>query len=240
MFGLPLLATQNATSEFDIYTHIVESRGVVQAVLITLVVMSLVSWFVVIYKSLFFARLRRSSKKFVDAYWEAGNPGAVYELAKDGPPCPESRVFIAGFRELGNLKQAGSGAMMHGFENVERAVRRGVHSEVARFEKWLGILATTGSTAPFIGLLGTVWGIMRALPGREQLLDQEANLLTTMIPPFGEALIATAVGLFAAIPAVMAYNHFVQKTRRLGTDIDGFGADFLNTLRRAYFSSAQK
>ncbi len=231
-----LAATPGGGGEFDIFANVLESRGVVLAVLVVLVLMSLVCWFIIAYKWLWFLRLKSLSKGFVDAYWEAQNPNEIYELARESS-CPESRIFVAGFRELGQLKQRkkGTGALTQGFENIERAVNRARTQEGYRFEGLVGFLGTTGSTAPFIGLFGTVWGIMTAFAGLGQM-DEDANLLATVTPPIAEALVATAIGLLAAIPAVMAYNYFVRRIRRINTEVDSFSADYLNTLRRLYFA----
>ena len=143
-------------------------------------------------------------------------------------------MFVAGFRELGNLKKRNPKGVLGGFENIERAIKRARADEVTQLESTLQFLATTGSTAPFIGLFGTVWGIMRAFAGLGQMEDT-SNLLTTVTPHIAEALVATAIGLAAAFPAVMAYNYYVNRIRRTVVQIDGFGADYLNTLRRLYF-----
>ncbi|MFT5432275.1 MAG: biopolymer transport protein TolQ [Myxococcota bacterium] len=230
-------ATSQAAGEFDIFDNIVASRGVVLAVLLVLALMSLVCWFIIIYKAMWFARLRSASKAFASMYWQENNPGELFKrLGGDGGSCPEERLFAAGFKELGKLsKQQGGAPLKHGFENVERAIFRAQTQEISRLETLLSFLATTGSAAPFIGLFGTVWGIMRAFAGLGDM-DPDANLLTTVTPHIAEALVATAIGLLAAIPAVMAYNYFVNRVRRIAAEIDGFSADYLNLIRRSYFS----
>jgi biopolymer transport protein TolQ len=235
-----MTATQQTSGEFDLLANILETRGMVLGVLIALVIMSVICWFIIAYKAVWFLRMRSASKRFVNAYWDAGSPNEVYELARESA-CPEGRVFVAGFEELGNLRNRSKaaspgGPLRGGFENVERAVRRTERQEMSRFESLIGFLGTTGSTAPFIGLFGTVWGIMMAF-GQLGAMDESANLLTTVTPHIAEALVATAIGLLAAIPAVMAYNFFVRRTRIMITDLDTFSADYLNTVRRLYFEN---
>ena len=233
---LTLIATQSSANELDIFRNIFDSRGVVLSVLLVLIGMSVACWLIIAYKWLWFVRLRRASRLFADVYWKAQHPNDVYDSAKRGPPCPQSRIFVAAYRELSHLRSRGvTSASEGGFENVQRAVHRAQTSEVTGLERWLGFLGTTGSTAPFIGLFGTVWGIMRAFAGLGQL-DAEANLLTTVTPHIAEALVATAIGLLAAIPAVMAYNYFVNQVRRTVADMEDFGADYLNNLRRLFFT----
>ena len=237
MFGTLLIATTSgASGEFDIFTNILETRGVVLAVLIVLLVMSLLCWFIIAYKVLWFRRLRRASQSFTAQYWEADSPSEVYELARERADCPETRIFVAGFREVGNLRRADSGPISPDrFDNVERAVRRCQADETTHFERWVSVLATTGTTAPFIGLFGTVWGIMRAFAGIQDV-GADTNLLTMVTPHIAEALVATAIGLLAAIPAVMGYNYFVNKIRRCSVQMETFSADYLNVLRRLYFN----
>ncbi|MEC8025703.1 MAG: MotA/TolQ/ExbB proton channel family protein [Myxococcota bacterium] len=230
-----LSATHGGGGEFDIFSNIFDSQGVVLAVLITLILMSVVCWLVIFYKSVWFRTNRSASEKFLASYWNMENPNHLYEDTRANPMSAEARIFVGAIKELGRISARQDGVVRTGFENIERAVGRQVNAEVMQLERLLPILATTGSAAPFIGLFGTVWGIMRAFGGLAEMGD-EANLLTTVTPHIAEALVATAIGLLAAIPAVMAYNLFVQKVRRTATDIDGFGSDCLNTIRRLYFA----
>jgi biopolymer transport protein TolQ len=230
-----LSATSERSGEFDIFASIFESQGVVLAVLVALIAMSIVCWLIIVYKALWFRTTRTSAERFLQKYWDMENPNHLYEEARSNPNSAEARIFIAGIKELGRISARRNGPANSGFENIERTVRREVSQEVLRLERLLPVLATTGSAAPFIGLFGTVWGIMRAFSGLADM-SEEANLLTTVTPHIAEALVATAIGLLAAIPAVMAYNLFVQRVRRVATDIDGFGADCLNAIRRLYFA----
>ena len=235
MQAIFLSAAPSGTAEFDIFSNIFDSQGVVLAVLLLLILMSAICWLIIIYKALWFRTTRGQSIRFLDRYWRSENPNTLYDESQSRAESAEARIFVAAIEELGRVSARQSSPKTAGFENVERVVRRQVNTEVMRLERLLPGLATTGSAAPFIGLFGTVWGIMRAFTGLADMGD-EANLLTTVTPHIAEALVATAIGLLAAIPAVMAYNVFVQVVRRTATDIDGFGADCLNTIRRAYFA----
>ena len=215
---------------------------IVMLVLAVLIVLSLGSWFIIGYKWLYFRKLRAQSAQFLDAFWQSKRLDAVYQRAEELQAAPVSRVFKAGYMELDRVKRShekkdpanstleaslGSG----GIENVERALRRAIMSETTQVEKMVPFLATTGSAAPFIGLFGTVWGIMEAFAS----IDPSKALLTSVAPHIAEALIATAVGLLAAIPAVMAYNYFVQRIKVTAVEMDGFSSDFLNIVRRHFF-----
>src|SRR5262249_42760113 len=150
---------------------------------------------------------------------------------------PVAQVFRAGYQELLRLtrsRRGGEGESeteLGGAANVERAMRRATNQEVTRLEKALTFLATTASTAPFIGLFGTVWGIMNAFRG---LSEAQTSSIQAVAPGISEALVATAVGLAAAIPAVVGYNHFNHEVRVLHTDMENFSAEFLNIAERHF------
>jgi biopolymer transport protein TolQ len=221
--------------EFDIFENLFASRGVVLGVLIVLIALSVLSWGIIVFKAIVFSRSASASKRFIDKFIETTNPNDLYKSIADRVDSPEGRVFVAGFKELGKLStRAGAPPLPYGFENIERVVHRMQLQEVVALEKLLPFLATTGSAAPFIGLFGTVWGIMKAFLGIGGM-DESTNLLTTVTPHIAEALVATAIGLLAAIPAVMAYNFFVGRVRRLVAQLETFGQDYLNVIRRLYF-----
>lgn len=146
---------------------------------------------------------------------------------------PVSQVFRAGYVELAKLTGEGTGGKVDsdGLENIERALRRAATSELTHLEAQTPFLGTTAAAAPFVGLFGTVWGIMRAF--NEIYVAGNANL-ATVAKPISEALIATAVGLFAAIPAVVAYNHFVSRIKVLDAEMANFASDFLNIVKRHF------
>jgi biopolymer transport protein TolQ len=230
-----LAQTPAAASEFDIFDNLLASRGIVLGVLLVLATLSVVSWAIIVYKALWFSRSARASQRFLDRFAETTNPNELYRAISDRVDSPEGRVFVAGFKELGKLSnRSGAPPLTTGFENIERVVHRMELQEVVSMEKLLPFLATTGSAGPFIGLFGTVWGIMKAFMGLGAM-EEQSNLLTTVTPHIAEALVATAIGLLAAIPAVMAYNFFVSRVRRLVSQLEAFGQDYLNVVRRLYF-----
>jgi biopolymer transport protein TolQ len=222
------------------YFQIISSAGLVgQGVLLLLAGASAVSWAIIIKKALQLRRAERESQKFLAAFWQSKRLEAIYTAAEALPASPIGAVFRAGYVELSKVRQRkeGEAAAMSdelgGIENVERALKRAAATEVTALERRVSFLGTTASAAPFVGLFGTVWGIMRAFHDIYRMGN--ANL-ATVARPISEALIATAVGLFAAIPAVVAYNFFVSRIRVLDGEMQNFSSDFLNIVRRHFFS----
>ena len=199
-----------------------------------LVVFSIVSWAIIAMKAVQLRTARRESEDFLDAFWQAKRLDAIYKESEMLLKSPISQVFRAGYIELARLKKtSGEESILGGgIENVERALRRAQNSESTLLESKTAFLATVGSTAPFIGLFGTVWGIMKAFADIGRM--GSANL-STVAPGISEALIATAIGLLAAIPAVIAYNYFGSNIRVLESEMDSFGSDFLNIVKRHFF-----
>jgi biopolymer transport protein TolQ len=222
------------------YLQIVSSAGLVgQGVLLLLAGASAVSWAIIVNKALQLRRAERESTRFLAAFWQSKRLDAIYQAAEDLPASPLGAVFRAGYVELSKVTQrkegepSGMSDELGGIENVERALKRAAATEVTALERRVSFLGTTASAAPFVGLFGTVWGIMRAFHDIYRMGN--ANL-ATVARPISEALIATAVGLFAAIPAVVAYNFFVSRIRVLDGEMQNFSSDFLNIVRRHFFS----
>lgn len=218
-----------------------ETSGVVLWVLILLVVLSVVSWGIIGYKWWALRRARRESMKFLDAFWQSKRLDASYRSSEDYPHAPVSQTFRAGYIELSKLKNREGNTrengqeirvQLSGIENVERALRRATTSEMTQLESMVPFLATVGSTSPFIGLFGTVWGIMFAFVNIEA---EGAAGIDVVAQPIAEALIVTAAGLLAAIPAVVFYNLFVNRIKVIGSEMDNFSADFLNIVKRHFF-----
>ena len=213
------------------------SGPVVLAVLWILIAFSAGSWGVTFYKLGQIRRARKQSERFVEIFWESKNLTQIHTASLDYKQSPVAQVFRAGYQELLRLtraKRQGEGESdteLGGIENVERALRRATNQEVTKLEKALTFLATTASTAPFIGLFGTVWGIMTAFRG---LSTAQTSSIQAVAPGISEALIATAVGLAAAIPAVVAFNHFSREVRVLHADMENFGSEFLNIAERHF------
>jgi biopolymer transport protein TolQ len=215
------------------------SGAVVQGVLFLLLGFSVVSWAIIFTKQRQMRRAERESERFIDIFWDAKNLTAINTASLDLKESPVAQVFRAGYQELVRLtrakRQAAGGDEMStdlgGVENVARAMKRATTQEVTKLERSLTFLATTASSAPFVGLFGTVWGIMNAFRG---LSVTQSSSIQAVAPGISEALIATAIGLAAAIPAVIAYNHFAGKVRVLSAEMDNFASEFLNIAERHF------
>src|SRR5215468_4575080 len=218
---------------------VVGSGPVVRAVLIILVAFSVGCWGIALAKAIEMRRARRQSERFIDIFWEAKNLATIQTASVDLKDSPVAQVFRAGYQELQRLTKMKRGATdggdedtdWGGVENVQRAMQRARIQEVTRLERGLTFLATTSSTAPFIGLFGTVWGIMTAFMG---LSTTTSSSIQAVAPGIAEALIATAVGLAAAIPAVVMYNRFARQLRVLTAEVDTFAVEFLNIADRHF------
>lgn len=225
------------TEAFDInvFQQVLDSRGMVLLVLLVLIAMSIACWFIIAFKWLQFRKLRRQSEAFVETFWRSETLDGVWDASERTGEAPVARVFRAAYTELGRVKagntQGIAGGEDYGFQNIERTLRRSQQSEQTRLERMVPFLATTGSAAPFIGLFGTVWGIMNAFA----YIHPDQPILQTVTPHIAQALVATAIGLLAAIPAVMAYNYFNSKIRVFAVEMENFGIDFLNILKRHFF-----
>lgn len=214
------------------------SSWIVQLVLLLLVAFSVGSLAVILYKFRQLRAARRETERFLEIFWEAKNLAAINTSSGELKQSPVAHVFRAGYQELQRLtrgKKTVPGDVestdLGGIENVERAMRRATNQEITRLERALTFLATTASTAPFVGLFGTVWGVMNAFRG---LTTAQTSSIQAVAPGIAEALIATAVGLAAAIPAVVAFNHFAREIRVLTADMENFSAEFLNIADRHF------
>ncbi|MBL8681703.1 MAG: protein TolQ [Myxococcales bacterium] len=200
-------------------------------VMLTLVLFSVASWYIIGYKALYLRRASLESDKFLKIFYDTRQLNIAAEEAAKLPRSPISALFRAGYDELRKLRAAAeAGEDGGGIENVERSLRRAMASEVTTLESMTPFLATVGSTAPFIGLFGTVYGIMHSF--LQLAGSQDQSTIDRVGPGIAEALFATAIGLIAAIPAVMAYNFFLRKVRVLTSEMDSFSNDFLNIVRR--------
>jgi biopolymer transport protein TolQ len=215
---------------------------VVQAVLWILVAFSIGSWGIILYKLVQISRARRESERFSMIFWESKNLASIHNTSVEMRRSPVAQVFRAGYRELLQLTRAkrqavgaesGFSTDLGGVENVTRAMRRQMNVEVTKLEAGITFLATTGSTCPFIGLFGTVWGIMTAFLG---LSAAHTSNIQAVAPGIAEALITTAVGLVAAIPAQMFYNFLIARVRVLATEMENFISEFLNIAERHFLS----
>ncbi len=201
----------------------------VQCVLALLAAASVVSWAIILRKRRVINEARDTADAFEDKFWSGGDLAVLYKSLEGGSPVGMSGVFVAGFREFSRLRQRvglGSGQLLEG---SRRAMKVAQLRETDRLEQNLATLATIGSTSPYVGLFGTVWGIMGAFQGLGAV--QQATL-ATVAPAIAEALIATAMGLFAAIPAVIGYNRYADQVGRLELRYDTFMEEFSTILQR--------
>lgn len=216
---------------------VLQAGPVVKLVLLILVYFSLVSWAIIFYKFRVIQQAIKDSDRFLDFFWSKKRFDIIGQGVRDYTKSPLAILFREGYHELLQFKKRSTdgieeeeiSADLGGTGNVSRALRRATTQETHRLEKYLTFLATTGSTAPFIGLFGTVWGIMDAFKGIGQTGSAS---LAVVAPGISEALVATAIGLAAAIPAVMGYNHFLNKVNVLIGEMDNFSQEFLNIVER--------
>ena len=208
---------------------ILQASLIVQFVMALLVGASVVSWAIIFRKRQLLVAERQAADRFEEQFWSGGDLAGLYKSLEGASPSGMSGVFVAGFREFSRLrKQVGmTGAQL--LEGSRRAMRVAQLRETDRLEQNLSTLATIGSTSPYVGLFGTVWGIMSAFQG---LGNVQQATLAMVAPGIAEALIATAMGLFAAIPAVVAYNRYADQVGRLELRYDAFMEEFSTILQR--------
>ncbi len=221
----------------DILQIVGGASPMVQFVLLLLLFFSLTSWAIILIKFYYIRRAFRQSDFFMEVFWESKDLSIAYKEASLLQGSPLARLFIVGYSELkkighvNTLKALENGQPMaerfSGIDTVKRSLHRAINSEVTQMTQMIPFLATTGNTAPFIGLFGTVWGIMESFRGIG--LTGSASL-AVVAPGISEALVATAAGLAVAIPSVIAFNYFTQKIRLTDSDMQSFAADFLNII----------
>lgn len=221
----------------DILQMVIHAGPVVKFVLFVLCLFSVISWAIIFMKWRLFRRAREENALFLDLFWESTALHKIYSESEDFSYSPVAQLFRAAYSEIMRLTKIQNpsgakdgGAAMHPmFDVVERSLKKTALDQANTLEKAISFLATTGNTTPFIGLFGTVWGIMESFRGIG--LKGAANL-AVVAPGISEALIATAAGLAAAIPAVVAFNFFSSKLTALRNEMDLFSADFLSLVER--------
>ncbi len=231
---------QSTEPDESLVNMVLEAELVIQIVLLILIVMSIACWAIIVNKSRLLKRAALESEQFLELFWRAKRLDEVFEQIEEFPNAPVAKMFKAGYVELARSGggDAGGGDQIDlgGTENLARAMRRAATVEQTFLERMIPFLATTGATAPFIGLFGTVWGILRAF---QRIGVTGQATIQTVGPDIANALIATAVGLLAAIPAVMAYNYFGSRVRVLASEMENFSHDFMNIVKR-HFNRAQQ
>src|SRR5512146_940377 len=216
--------------QLSIIRLVVEASIPVQIVVGLLLLASLTSWAIIFRKRLLLGRAAREADQFENNFWSGGDLAQLYRaIESHGGATGMASIFEFGFREFARQRQQGSIATDQVLEGARRAMRVAQLKEIDRLEYSLATLATVGSTSPYVGLFGTVWGIMTAF---SSLGDVQQATLASVAPGISEALIATAIGLFAAIPAVVAYNRFADQVGRLEVRYDAFMEEFSTILQR--------
>jgi biopolymer transport protein TolQ len=215
---------------------VLNAGPIAKVVLAILLLFSIISWALIVEKWWQFRRVRRQTLAFTKIFREGRRPSVVHAAARKFRDSPLAQLYAAAYAEVSGvpdvidtLDDGEDGVGSDRLEAVHRAMRRTAGVEIAQLERYLPFLATTASATPFIGLFGTVWGIMSSFHG---ISTQGSASLAVVAPGISEALIATAAGLAAAIPAVMGYNYFVNRVRHWATEMDGFMLDLLNVLSR--------
>lgn len=232
-----------ALSSHSVWGLIVQAGPLVKLVMLSLLAASILSWAIIIDKWRRFRSVTQEAIAFEERFWSGGSVAKLYQTAaSEWPNSPMVHVFTTGFREWRRW-EGDDGAASHTAEisdllpNVRRAMTVTLNRELDNLGRGLTFLATVGSISPFVGLFGTVWGIMNSFLG---LAGAKSTTLTMVAPGIAEALIATAMGLVVAIPAVIAYNKYAADLRRFQQKMDNFGAEFLNILERQSLRRAGK
>lgn len=236
-------------ADIDIIQMIGSAGLMVQFVLFLLLFFSVASWTIIFIKWRTLNRALRESTLFSDYFWKSRDLASVYAKAKQLAGCPVARIFRIGYVELKKLNQPAGGGSMETSrtkatgrsvnataDSVERSLRRAISSETIRMTHMVPFLATTGNITPFIGLFGTVWGIMNSF---HMIGLRGSASLAAVAPGISEALVATAAGLATAIPAVIAFNHFMNKIRIIESELVSFSSDFVGIIERDLLTDGQ-
>jgi len=228
-----LLLDSNLGSFWSLIAH---SGPMAQAVLVILLLFSLASWTIIFKKALFYREVERQSLEFYERFRTSNSLSELYRDAERYPKSPLAGIYRTGYEELTQQVQKASGnpgteTRIKSLTGFERSLQRAASSEMTALEQSLSWLATTGAVTPFIGLFGTVLGIISAFQG---LGEGATTTIQAVAPGISEALVATAAGLFAAIPAVIGYNHFLNRLKVFGTEMDDFSTEFLNLVERSF------
>lgn len=224
--------------QLSLWSLIANASILVQIVMLLLFAASVVSWTMIYQRTVFYMNAQRSLEAFENDFWSGIDLGELYrkgtKKVEAGNLDGVENIFRAGFKEFSRLSQQKNADADAVMEGTQRAMRVALSREEEKLEKHLPFLASTASTSPYVGLFGTVWGIMTSFRG---LANMHQATLAAVAPGISEALIATAMGLFAAIPAVLAYNRFSAKMDRLLSSYDTFSEEFSSILHRQVHAS---
>jgi biopolymer transport protein TolQ len=221
-------------ASLDIARLFEQAHWTVKGVMAVLAVMFVVGLYIIIYKTMYLRRAAQESERFTESFWRSRDIEQIYKQAQALRNSPISQMFVAGYTELAKLASDENHRddREGNLANIERALRRAQLHETTKLESMVPFLATTGSAAPFIGLFGTVIGIMFAFVEISEAAG--AATLKVVGPHIAEALLATAIGLVAAIPAVMAFNFFMRRIKVLRSQMSTFEQDYLNIIKRHF------
>lgn len=222
-------------SQAALWDMVMGAGPMVKFVLIVLFFLSVVSWAIIIFKLNLLRKIDRESTEFYEMFWKSRQFYQIYTSSKHYRFTPLAKIFSAIYSELSQTMKTSEGSSEHDWpvvpleemDRLKRVIKRTSSEELINIERTINFLATTGNTAPFIGLFGTVWGIMNSFRGIG--LAGSASL-AVVAPGISEALVATAMGLFAAIPAVVGYNHILSRRELIAADMDNFSSDILNIV----------
>ena len=245
LFLTPYLAFAEEKAEkmagpqgLDFISSVLEASIIVQITFLILVIMSIVSWAIILQKYFFFKQMEEEKELMQDVFLKDGSLEQIYSKSQNHPHNPWARIFISGFDEMKKImvsqkdaEDSESKTEFPHLDNVERALRKTCENELAHMESGLSFLATAGSSGPFIGLFGTVFGIMNSF---NKIAVMGSASLNVVAPGIAEALLATAVGLFAAIPASIFYNKYLSSLRHFSLGFNNFTTDFLNVGKRNF------
>jgi len=228
------LGAINAAGDLSIWGLVAQADLVVQVVMIVLVISSVWCWAIIFDKVRYFRKLRQKADEFEGHFWSGGSLEELYDRIGDAPGHPLAALFVAAMREWTHTAKRGingqDGTAQANLQSrVDRVINVALAREMEALEKYMGFLATVGSTAPFVGLFGTVWGIMNSF---QAIALTNNTSLAVVAPGIAEALLATALGLVAAIPAVVAYNKLSNDLSRYGGRLETFAGEFMALLSR--------
>ncbi len=218
----------------NVWSLVFNAGPMVKFVLLILVIGSIASWAIIFYKARALTRIAKESSQFQDLFWETPNLSNINSSCAEFPNTPLARQFEGVYAEIVNIRKNAEAAAREGqalhtndISRVKRILDKTCTIEKAKMEYTIGFLATAGNAAPFIGLFGTVWGIMNSF---RSIGEMGAANLAVVAPGISEALIATALGLFVAIPASMGFNQLITKVDRIGGEMDNFSSDLINIV----------
>ena len=216
--------------QLGILDLVLTSGPMAKLVLLSLVGASIASWGVIVSKWKTLKLATEENERFLDLFWSGRNIEEIFVKTEEIEDSPVAMIFKSGVKELKKFPYSDTQPLDElAIDNIARSLARASNAEVARLEKQVSLLATTASAAPFVGLFGTVWGIMNSF---QSIGASGGANLAVVAPGISEALITTAAGIAAAVPAVIAYNHFANAIKRAAVDMDAFSQDFLNILQR--------